>query len=220
MGSWIRVTFAAAVLLHPGTAFAQLLSLSPPAPTRWDASGQVGWVSTSKEDVAEEWNDWADAAALSLDVGRYLSPHLKLEGSATLTTDGTVYSYGQLSRPGQPPVFFSREHRFRVAALSAAAHYQFFENRWIHPFLTAGAQIGWERERVLTPPLQFAGRSGRDALPPPEQRRDRIDARPFAGAGAKFYVGERAFLRTDLTAAFDAGGVARVTWRGGVGVDF
>ena len=38
----------------------------------------------------------------------------------------------------------------RVEAISAAAVYQFLENAWVHPFVSAGVSVGWERERRLT----------------------------------------------------------------------
>jgi hypothetical protein len=44
--------------------------------------------------------------------------------------------------------------------------------------------------------------------------------RPFALGGAKFYVNERGFVRTDLGLAWHEGRVGQITWRIGIGVDF
>jgi hypothetical protein len=187
---------------------AQTVSLVPGERPAWDAAATIGWFSGNKSELAEEWNDWYDAFAASAHIGRYFTPHLKTEAGATVTTDGIVYSQVAVPARTQPfPVFIPREHRFRLNALDVAAAYQFFDNQWVHPFVHAGVQLGWERERARAPLV-----GGRDAMT--------FDVRPFAGAGAKFYVNERGFLRTDLTVGWRSGGVAQVSWRTGVGVDF
>ena len=209
--------------LLAASADAQTVSLTSPNPRRWDASVTVGWLGGDKEGVARRWNDWYDTFATSIDFGRYWTSHLKIEAGATFTTEGDVYSEQMLSIPGEPsPIFFSREHRFAIRAASLGGAYQFFENTWVHPFLGAGLQLAWERERIQTPFSPVSGRGGRPLpIPNPTVVGDtRFDPLPFVTGGAKLYVHERGFIRTDLSAAFDARGAARVWWRVGGGVDF
>ena len=207
-----------ALVLVARPAAAQTVSLTPIDPTRWDASVTLGWLGGDKSDIAEPWNNWYDTFATSVDVGRYWTPHLKTEVGTTLTTSGAVYSQRQVVLPGRPaPVFFTREHRFSLRALYLSASYQAFENAWAHPFVTAGVQLGWERERFENwpPTRELAPR-----LPPGDTPGTTFDVRPFLAGGAKLYVHENGFIRTDLSTAFDRHGATRVSWRIGAGIDF
>ncbi len=211
------------VLCCSPAAFAQAVIVSPSDPRTWDVTGSVGWFAGNKSGIAEEWNDWYDTFATSLEVGRYWSPHFKTEGAAIFTTEGTVFGRQEPIAPGEgPPIFIPREHHFRVRAFTASATYQFFENTWVHPFVTAGVQFTEERERAFSPDVPFYGRDfTRIDIPiaPPRQATV-FSVRPVVSAGAKFYVNERGFVRTDLGVAWHEGRVAQVVWRAGMGVDF
>ena len=61
-----------------------------------DVGGGAGWLAGNKEGLAEEWNDWYDTFAVSLDAGRYWTTHLKTEAGATFTGEGSVYGRDQL----------------------------------------------------------------------------------------------------------------------------
>jgi len=213
-----------AILLFAHAAAAQTISLAPSDLKRWDASVTIGWLGGNKEEIGGDWDQWYDAFATSVDVGRYWTPHVKTDLSAALTTDGDVYSQEHFTVPGQPsPVFFSRQHRFALRAINLSGAYQFLENRWVHPFVGAGLQLAWERQRVESPFPTAFGRDGRGPFtvpPPPFTSGTTFDPRPFVSGGAKFYVTDRGFIRTDLSAAFDARGTARVWWRVGGGIDF
>lgn len=221
----VRIFFLTLFLLAGGhAAAAQSITLSPTVPKQWDFALNFGWLGGNRSDIAEEWDNWSDSFATSIDAGRYWTPHLKSEVSATVTTDGSIYSQEQLIFPGQlSPLFFAREHHFSLTSVRLSAVYQLFENTWVHPFVAGGVQLGWERHRIETPfPFVF-GRDPQTQIPAPlvdGSPRTTFDAHPFVGAGAKFYVGERGFIRTDLSAAFDNHGATHVTWRTGVGVDF
>jgi hypothetical protein len=195
-----------AAILFARAAIAQTISLVPSDPRVWDTSVTIGWLAGNKQAIAGEWNDWYDTLATSVDLGRYWTSHLKSEAAATLTTAGTVYS--RLS---------PSEHRFAFRALNVSAVYQAFENSWVHPFVAAGVQFGSERERART--FAVPQRAGAVALPT-ETTHTAFEVRPFLSGGAKFYVSERAFIRTDLSGAFDGGGGTRVWWRFGGGIDF
>jgi hypothetical protein len=210
--------------LHAGRASAQTVSLAPAERAAWDASGSLGWFSGNKSGVAEEWNDWYDTLAASVDVGHYWTPHLKTEAGATFTTTGTVYSHVEVTVPSQRfPAFIQREHQFRLNAVNLAAAYQFLDNQWVHPFAHAGVQLGWEHENRLAAEFLGPGVDPRDPIVSPLINRDErstFAARPFAGLGAKFYVNERGFLRSDFNVGWNRDGAAHVTWRAGAGVDF
>jgi len=209
------------VLCSAGPALAQSGSTLP----RWDVSGSVGWLAGDKSAFAEDWNDWYDTFAASVDVGHYWSPHVKTEAGALFTTDGLVYSQQRFVRPNEAyATYFTHEHQFRVAAVTLAAAYQFFDNQWVHPFVSAGVQLTWEHERIYSPEQILYGRDPftRLVVIPAIDRDEgwRLEVLPMAGAGAKFYVNERGFIRTDATVAWRDGGIGQVAWRAGIGIDF
>ncbi len=211
------------VLCCSQVAFAQAVIVTPSNPRRWDVAGSVGWLAGNKSEIAEDWNDWYDTFATSFDAGYYWTPHLKIEAGIVFTNEGTVFSHREHLIPDdRASVFIPREHHFRVRAVSAAATYQFFENTWVHPFLSAGIQLAKERERAFSHDVPYYQRGfTRIEIPiqPPRQATER-SVRPHVVGGAKFYVNERGFVRTDLGLAWDEGRVAQVTWRAGIGIDF
>ena len=224
MTTSIQVAFVmGAALLAASAATAQTISTTPRNPARWDVGGGIGWLAGNKEGLAEEWNDWYDTFAVSLDAGRYWTTHLKTEAGATFTSEGSVYGRDQLVIPGQPyPIFRFHEHHFRVTAISAAAVYQFLENAWVHPFVSAGMSLGWERERTIVPEQILPIGGPRPLIIPAttEAHESSVHARPFIGGGFKFYAGERVFIRTDVGAALDRRGLSQFTWRAAIGTDF
>lgn len=212
--------FCVAILCSAHPAVAQ----SVPHLPRWDVAGTVGWLAGDKSDLAEEWNEWYDTFAASVDVGRYWTSHLKSEAGVLFTTEGSVYSQIEVPIPRQPfRVFVPREHHFRLSAVNVGLAYQFLDNQWVHPFVNAGVQLGWEHERRFAPEQVFPGVDPRSPVVAPLIDRDEgsdFAARPYASGGAKFYVNERGFVRTDLTLAWHKGGIGQVAWRAGFGVDF
>lgn len=213
----------AAALALPQVAGAQVVSLAPPDPAVWDTAFHVGWLGGNKSPVAPDWNDWYDAAAFGASAGYYLTPNVKLEAEAWTSTSGAILHDNVIYFPGNLyPYYRQREHRFRATQVAVGLHYQFFENRWFHPFAGAGLAVTHETERAeaITPDLY--------RLPPPPGplpplaavRDDRTAVNPFLGVGFKAYVSERAFVRSDVRATFSADRAEWVVWRGGIGFDF
>ncbi len=199
------------------------ISLQPLDAPRWDAVFLVGWTGVNRGEVAPAWDDWSQSGSFEVGAGRYLTPHLKLEAGMAWLTEGRVYSQESIVVPGQPfASFISREHFFRTAAGSAGLSYQLFENTWFHPFIGGGIEAGRDDLRTEVPP-QFI--PVRPADIPPHLIPGRIDeetswfARPYATAGFKWYVAERAFIRSDIRVSA-ADTIESAAWRVGVGFDF
>ena len=206
------------------SAQAPVVSLAPENAMRWDVAGSVGWQAVNKSDLAAEWNDWYDAAALGVSAGYYLTPHLKVEADISTTNAGRLFidepiAVPALGYPYNPP----REHRFRATTFTAGAAYQFFENRWFHPFVTAGVAATYETQRadaLLLAPLVAPSRV---LIPLPQLQAVSAAAtavHALAGTGFKAYVSERAFVRGEVRSAFSTRQVESVVWRAGVGFDF
>ena len=87
----------------------------------------------------------------------------------------------------------------------------------MHPFLGAGIEGIREAEQLdvqLVPPF------GPRPPVPTRETRVRYSAQPFITGGAKFYVSERAFIRTDMLLTLSSSGAESAVWRIGAGVDF
>ena len=203
--------------LSPVAAQDQLVTtFVPEAQRRWDAAGSVGWRGVNKSDLAPEWDEWYDVAAFSISAGRYLTSHLKVDLDLSTTSVGRVLSQDIVSTPGPLPYYYLREYRFRRTTLATTLAYQFFENRWVHPFLGVGLEGVREAERLE---VEIVPGRGPLQRPAPEAH-VAYGARPFLTGGVKFYVSERGFIRTDFVSAFSSGGAESAVWRVGAGVDF
>ena len=201
------------------------VTLAPERPARWDVAGYAGWLGVDKSEVVDNgWNDWYDAAAFTASAGHYLTPHLKAEADVTTATRAELYTYDTIPVPADAfPYSRSRRHFFRYRAASAGVSYQFFENTWFHPFVGAGVDVVHESARTE---LAHTVVSFRDPRPPvilpavSTEWEASVTARPFATAGFKWYVAEKAFIRSELRSSFSSKGGESVVWRAGVGFDF
>jgi hypothetical protein len=171
-----------------------------------------------KSEIAPEWDEWYDVAAFGFSTSRHLTPHIKIDVDLSTTTVGTVFDQGTVVTSGLLPTYYYRERQFRRTVVAPALAYQFFENRWVHPFLGVGVEGVRETERVDVEILPTRG-----GQPPPADApspRVTYSARPFLIGGVKFYVSERAFIRTDVQTTFASGGAESGVFRVGAGVDF
>jgi len=215
------VVLAVALAAGPAAAGAQIIQLAPAEPVRWDLTGSIGWLSGSRTESAARWNDWFDTFAASIEGGRYWTPNIRTAVAGVFTTEGDIHTNEQITLPGEPrPIFFTQRHAVRLDGLVLTTGYQFGHNEWVHPFVHAGVQVARERTRTEYPYPAFDSR-GRPVDPPRDPAETtRTSARPFAGGGAKFYVSEKGFFRTDLNVAIGGGGVSHILWRAGFGLDF
>lgn len=216
------VAFAALVLNFPSVAVAQALStvsLSDPTPAGWDASGHMAWLTVDKTGVAPEYDRWYDVASFGASLGRFVGRHLKVEVDAASSASADVYVQRLVSVPTVPyPIYVSQPHRFRMTTVSGGAAYQFFDNHWFHPFVGAGIEAA--RETRTVEQVQFPTVPPGTVVLDPPGTTSAWWALAFADVGFKWFVSERAFVRSDVRTTFDGDGVSHVSWRSGVGFDF
>ena len=211
------------VATHAQAQVRPIVSLSPMDPARWDAAGTLGWFGANHAPLAQEWNDWSDSASFGLSAGYYLTTHLKIEVDAGTTTTGDVDLVEQIDFSSPFPVFRSRRLFFRSTTLAGGLTYQFLENAWFHPFVGIGIEGSRERTRFESQPLFIplpGGRPGPIAPASPAEIVTNYTARPVISTGFKWYVAERAFIRSDLRSSFSTDHPETVTWRVGIGFDF
>ena len=222
-GRWAAAVLTAALLSStPAAAQAPPITLTPAAPRHWDVSGDIGWFSSRRGDVAPAWDKWYDAAAASGSVSRYWTPHLRTELRLSVSGEGRTDQEERIPAPGQPfPLFRLREHYFQTASAGVGVYHQFFDNRWFHPFAGGGLDIERESHRTLTQE-QFLGAPGRPPVfIPPQLMAPTVSyaARPFAATGFKWYVHERGFIKSDIKVSAGRDGNVQTTWSAGIGVD-
>lgn len=221
----IRAILLAASVGCPAVLFAQPppVTLAPEVPARWEAAGLVGWVRGSQPLAVNRWDLWHDVASISGVAAFYVTPHLKGEIGLTSSREATVL--GPITVPvsgQQQPLFRVEEHHLRTDTALMGVQYQFGEDQWIHPFVGAGLDVSWERDRIVLPPQFISSRGVVGTAPSggPPRTTTAHTLRPVLSGGLKFYVNDRTFVRTDVQTAIGRDRLAYVTWRGGMGVEF
>jgi hypothetical protein len=146
---------------------------------------------------------------------------VKVEFGIATTTEAEVFTQQPITIPAEPvPVIRFANYEFRTTGVSGGVLYQFYENVWFHPFIGVGVEAIREASRlqVEEQPLCVRG----PCLPSPFSSVEDHDvtARPFVAGGFKWYVSERAFIRTDLRTTLWGNGAETVLWRIGIGADF
>lgn len=218
--------FLLAAVLASAPAAAQeapIVSLAPDEPARWDVAASTGWRGGNKADIAPEWDEWYDAATFDVSLGYSWTAHVKTEFGLSTTTTGSVFVDEEIVVPGQTaPVFRYGERQFRSTLASGALVYQFGENAWFHPFVSGGIEVARERARLELDEQVFCVRLPCTPAPlPVVEPSVSYRALPFSAAGFKWYMTERAFVRSEVRAAFSSSNVVdAVTWRVGIGADF
>lgn len=202
-----------------------LLALAPdasaqqPVPVtaigRWDVAGQLALLNRNKSELGSRWDHWYEAPLIQGSAGHYWTPHFKTELEIATSGQGTI---------GVEENLRYREHMLRESTVGATAVYQFLDNQWVHPFVGAGLEVARERHVAESLPSSIE-RFPTTALPLTLRPVPAIDnvsysMRPLVTGGFKFYVSQRAFVRTEVRTSFSTDRPLAIQWRGGVGIDF
>jgi hypothetical protein len=202
---------------------------SPIVLPAWDSSVVTGLFVGIPKDVSERetYDHTYQVATVAMTAGRYVTPHLKLEGELTFSQEGERYVQRFVQVPGLGPYPVSAEQMVRTNSVSGAVVWQFFENQWAHPFVFAGGALDFDRERLHTyPQVSYRGDPripGNEIVVATDRTEDlgtTARLRGLLGVGTKVYVGSRAFLRLDTRVGFTGDSGGHVTFRIGAGFDF
>ena len=207
------------LFLSAPAAFAQQAGIVP----RADVAGHVAWQFAEVDSDGPYINheDWHSSLFGGASAGWHWTPHWKTEVDVGASTVANAYRTRSIVFQGHQAYQPSRL-RFSRRTLGISQQYQFFENAWFHPHVAAGVNLTLERrteefERpiIIAPVPQPPG--------PIERRTEGpvtgFTPRPFIAAGAKVYITERAFFRSDIRFAF-RGGLDETLTRFGFGFDF
>jgi hypothetical protein len=179
--------------------------------SNWDVSFVAGYLGVRPEiEVPDRFGDrWYDAAQAGVTLGRYFTPHLKAEVELSTSTEGHQWINRLVTVPGASnPVPFGTERFATLRGISGALVYQFLDNRSYTPQQT----IFVSHPRLPSSRVVIS----EEIREGPETT---TRARLLFGGGAKFYVRQRVFVRTDGRFATDDSG-RHIAFRIGVGVDF
>jgi hypothetical protein len=213
-------------------SFAGLLVLgcpaTAPAQPAWDIAAFAGVLAGSAPLERDEpyGDDWLHTGQGGVIVGRHVTTHLKVEFEASATGSASRFVQQFVTAPGIPyPYPVGSEVITSVRSLVGAVTWQFFDNEWVHPFVTAGVAADFERRGLhVWEQRYYPGdpRSTGSVLVAADRREGPETSRVLRGlfgGGAKLYVHERAFIRADGRLAIGAN-AHNVAFRIGVGLDF
>ena len=217
-------------VLIPTRALAQQPAPSGPF---WDVAITAGSFSgQATDDPGPRYgDDWHHAAEWRLSAGRYWTPHLKTEVEFGATGEGDRYRQRLITVPGSATQYSSSAQEFvRVRQGSARVTWQFLDNQWVQPYLSAGVSFDEERTRthiyspIFSPdprtPTRVVGTAEHDEAPRTSHR-----AGVVLGGGAKWYVSPSVFIKTGAQVAsptwLPATKAGRsISFVAGMGIDF
>jgi hypothetical protein len=215
------------ILLTASPAWPQTIDGNGIPFRHWDFDASVGLHASDAVDSGDRAGNsfvdpWSSTAAVSGGVGRYWTGHWK--------TEAGVVNYHRRTGFGQEPVpvpaglgYAFYRARIQRLQLSVAGTYQFLENVFAHPYLSAGARVGFvniDRVRETSVTI-YSGRAPVGyRVPPLETRETLVQVRPFLAGGFKSYFSERAFVRSEASTGFSHRGLSQFVLRLGFGVDF
>ena len=206
-------------------ALAQDASVAPVGPQmpKWELGGGFGLLAvrsgafTSPCTCGHEY--WQQMAEYRFDLGRYWTTHLKTSLSLGLSPEFNDYENGVVVVNGVSR-FVSNERTARVTTIAPAMTYQFFENAFMHPYVTGGVRVSVIDEHRFRIARNYPPGAAPDLVPPMDERRTIVLVRPFVSAGAKSYVNEQTFIRSEALVGLGERGITQVTLHLGVGIDF
>jgi opacity protein-like surface antigen len=216
------------VAIWPASSVAQPVA-QPTDSSPWDVTAVAGFLGSRPDlPTGDRYQDqWDQTGQGGLIVGRHLSPHFKAELELTAGAESRLYVQRFARVPNIPQLVpYASERLSTVREISALASWQFFDNEWVHPFVQAGVGAVFERVRwrtwgqsIYVGDPRFPGSQVTVAQDRVEGPETTTIAHALVGAGAKFYVADNAFVRTD-----GRGGISgkrhHVSLRVGFGLDF
>ena len=199
-----------------------------PAPSpAWDlavTAGSFHGQSVSEPDSGY-WNQWHHAAEWRVSAGHYWTPHLKTEAEFGATGEGHRHIQRFTTVPGSATRYpYGAQEFLKLRQASGRVTWQFLDNQWIHPYLSAGVSFDEERTRTqVFQPVYYPdprNPSTRGVVTPrPEGPRTAYRTGVVLGGGAKWYVSPRVFIKTGAQVGVSRRGQT-VSFLSGMGVDF
>lgn len=216
----VLLLMTAAAVFAAQAAVAQTVPAPPKMPA-WDADLSVGLVSNSGKDEGRDYDNASVHAEARGDVGYYWTQHLKTEAGVSFLNRWRDYESELLPVAGLPGGGYAIiEKSLRMTVLTPTVTYQFFENTFAHPYVSAGARIGFLQTHATRYSQTYTQNRTTYTVPALESTDSTVIVRPMVAAGFKSYFNERTFLRTEGMTSFGADASPHLAARIGFGFDF
>ena len=205
-------------------AVANLAAAQTPAPqSRFDTAVTVGLIEARPGDLDQPYYDnWYAQGRYAGSIGYYLTKNLKAEFEHAWSGEGSRYllEYTQISGLPYP---YQVEQYFQLQQSTLRIVWQFRDNTWVHPYLSAGYVLDRERQRVHLPVTFQPGPRGERVLV--QNERDLVERTELRGGvsiagGAKIYINNNTFFNTGAIVTHSKPGTGTVNLIAGFGIDF
>jgi hypothetical protein len=217
------IVLMTAMLVVGGRAAAQDGAVDPGRRAQWDVDGTWEFLGVDlPESGFERLSQWdsSSISGLRVGLGRYWTTHLKTEGGITVVPPLRRLDYETYPESGVAGAYLFTERRQVLTTVSANLTYQFFENSFTHPYVSAGIRLDSVHDHRFRKAGGNTIRGGSYIEPALDERSSSLSARPIVAVGAKCYFNERVFVRAELPLAFGRSGVYSGGFHFGLGVDF
>ena len=217
----------AALLICAVPALAQRVDAQGVPYRAWDLDAGFGFHSMASADAGRTdtyFVDWTPSWATSFDAGYFWNHHLKTEVGLVLMPRYHDTEREQVVLPGGLTGYTYVSSRIRQTQLTLAGTWQFLDNTFAHPYVSAGARVAVldidaQREPYAT---VITNTTVSRYFTIPSIGRDRTDVRvrPFLAFGSKSYFSERTFVRPEMVLGFNDTGLSQIGGRLVFGLDF
>jgi hypothetical protein len=114
------------------------------------------------------------------------------------------------------------QYDVRQTQIVLAGTYQFLENTFAHPYVSAGVRVGVLDIHAERAPYIYTNTPPYTSYAIPALAWDSTEARarPYVAVGSKSYFSERTFVRPEMVLGFNDRGFSQFALRLGFGVDF
>jgi hypothetical protein len=175
----------------------------------------------------DDYDYWEGQWQPGVQIGRFLTTHLKAEIGVRGPMRYDFYETISVPAPALPSGFgvtYADKH-VRVLSFAPAITWQFFENTFVHPYLSAGVAVDVSDihrfREAGTSSIVVSRTTVRYDVPGIDTRETAVTARPFFAAGSKSYFGNgRWFVRPEIEIGVNKSRIGAVSLRLGVGADF
>jgi hypothetical protein len=184
---------------------------------KWDIGTSAGLLFANSRAYGRPGTNGNDPSwTLNLDAGRFLTTHMKVDTGVMWSGSQSFYKTSFATAPSYEMTGYTLS-RVQPTTVSGAITYQFLENAFVHPYVSAGMRLTFLREERET--YSYPTNCCRPALVTTVNQTS-LQARPFGAFGFKSYFNERWFVRSEVLLGFDAKGLSHGTARLGFGIDF
>ena len=220
--SWIFPILLIAMTAEAQTTLAEAAADRP----RVEINVGAGAMMARGEHTPPHYNDWFSEGRYTASIGYYWTENFKTEIEFAHSGQGMNYSQEWVRVPGSGTPFLLNVEQFhRLQQISLRMVWQFYENKWVHPYVNGGISLDMDRTRSHVPEqFYYPGDprvNPRQLVRPESMSNSRYEYGPGAsfGGGAKFYMSPKTYLNTG--AQFSLGDPFKtVTLLAGLGVEF